>query len=248
MDLFGGNEKWDTEDWTASDDRSYFEKSGSCGHFYGTLDIKTLGGAGFASQRTTGEDRKWSLSKYDGITVKLDKADGKKYTLILKDELLPRNPDNGREQATISYEYDFDTKASSTVGADPEVAEQKFFIPWSDFKPTYRGKEKKDAQKLDTSNIQRISIMMRSFFGSQEGPFSVTVRSIAASKKPTHESSYDDLEKALSQLPPDALIHYHQTMHLRQSQSATSPWIVGLATIVTFAAVYVVYERFADGK
>ena len=84
---------------------------------------------------------------------------GKRYTLILKDEILARNPENGREQATISYEYDFDT-SSSKITSDVSSAT---FIPWSSFKPTYRGKEQKDASKLDTSNIKRVSIMMRRY-------------------------------------------------------------------------------------
>lgn len=76
--------------------------------FNGNLDIKILSGAGFASQHTTGEDRSWDLSKYDGIELNIDKSDEKVYTLILKDELLPKRP-NGREQSTVSFEYDLRT-------------------------------------------------------------------------------------------------------------------------------------------
>lgn len=43
--------------------------------FYGTLDYETLGGAGFASQRTTGDDSKWNLSEYAGIQLKIAKGD-----------------------------------------------------------------------------------------------------------------------------------------------------------------------------
>lgn len=43
--------------------------------FYGNLDIKTLGGAGFASQRTVGEDRSWDLSGYAGIQLNIAKGD-----------------------------------------------------------------------------------------------------------------------------------------------------------------------------
>ena len=46
--------------------------------FYGELDIKTLGGAGFASQRTTDDDRIWDLSGYDGIELAVVSADGKR--------------------------------------------------------------------------------------------------------------------------------------------------------------------------
>lgn len=92
---------WKSDDWTASDDRvrggksqvshstssgqgqtnhgnysqSYFDCSSTSGRFHGELDIKTLGGAGFASQRTTGEDRDWNLSNYAGIVLELTKVD-----------------------------------------------------------------------------------------------------------------------------------------------------------------------------
>jgi hypothetical protein len=98
----------------------------------------------------------------------------KKYTFNIKDELLPPNPDNGREQSTISYEYDFDflSDSGSPVGnmeATPEslvgtvLANPYIIIPWREFKATYRGKEKKDAPALDTKSIKRFGIMMRRF-------------------------------------------------------------------------------------
>jgi len=48
--------------------------TGSTAHFHGTLDIDTLGGAGFASQRTTGDEREWDLSSFEGIEI--DVVDG----------------------------------------------------------------------------------------------------------------------------------------------------------------------------
>lgn len=45
--------------------------------FHGHLDIKTLGGAGFASQRTVGEDKTWDLSGYAGIQLNIAKGDSK---------------------------------------------------------------------------------------------------------------------------------------------------------------------------
>lgn len=154
---------WKASDWTASDDRvrggksqSYLDISGSTARFYGHLDIETLGGAGFASQRTVAEDNTWDVSKYDGILIDLGKSDGKRYTFTLKDELLPRNPANGREQATLSWEYDFE------VSRDAAEAESSFqYIPFNSLKPTYRGKEKKDAKKFDSRNVKRFSLMMR---------------------------------------------------------------------------------------
>ena len=94
----------------------------------------------------------WDLSPYTGILLDIASADDKKYTFILKDELLPQSP-NGREQSTISWEYDF------RVGKDGE----QILIRWKDFKPTFRGKEKPDAKPLDLLNVRRISIMMRRY-------------------------------------------------------------------------------------
>src|SRR6266536_3552379 len=139
-------------------DQSYLNcsSSGSIATFHGALDFIALGGAGFASQRTTGEDRKWNLSEYDGIELEVEKADDKQYTFILKDSLLPPNPENGREQSTISYEYNFNVSSTQNNTSNTLI-----FIPWNKFIATYRGKKKDDAPKLDTHNIKRISLMNR---------------------------------------------------------------------------------------
>lgn len=82
----------------------------------------------------------------------------KRYTFTIKDELLPKDPDSGREQSTISYEYDF------VVGEKESERHRdgtKIFIPWSELKATYRGKEKKEAPKLDLKAIRRFSLLMR---------------------------------------------------------------------------------------
>lgn len=150
---------WTPSQWTSSDDRVRggssisnltCSPSSSTAKFHGNLDIKTLGGAGFASQRTTGEHLHWDLSKYTGLLLDIRESDDKQYTLILKDELLPKSP-NGREQSTLSWEYDFRTKNEG----------EKVLVRWEDLKPTYRGREKKDAKPLDLKNIKRFSLMMR---------------------------------------------------------------------------------------
>nr|POE49362.1 uncharacterized protein c9e9.15 [Quercus suber] len=187
LTLFGDDEVWRSDAWTASDDRvrggksqSYLDTSNDkIGRFHGTLDIKTLGGAGFASQRTTGDDRKWDLSDYAGIQINVAKGDKKRYTFILKDKLLPPS-DNGREQAVIAWEIDFELPPQAKPG---DTKDKSVFVPWKAFNPTYRGKPKKDAQPLDLKSIKRMSIMMRSFFGSQDGDFSLSITSIKALKK-----------------------------------------------------------------
>jgi len=78
-------------------------------------------------------------------------GDGKIYTLILKDESLPGKREDGREKAGISWEVEF------KAGEEGE----KFWVPWSDFKATYRGKQKKDARELKTRSVCRVGVMMR---------------------------------------------------------------------------------------
>jgi hypothetical protein len=70
---------------------------------------------------------------------------------VLKDEILPLDP-GGREQSTISYEYDFKASGSDSL-----------FVPWSAMRPTYRGKEKEDAPALKIANVKRFSIMIRRY-------------------------------------------------------------------------------------
>ncbi|KAF2722808.1 CIA30 family protein [Polychaeton citri CBS 116435] len=216
MLLFGGDDGWQASDWVASDDRvrggksqSYLDCSDEVARFHGTLDIDTLGGAGFASQRTTGDKRKWDLSRYDGITLDIAKGDKKRYTFILKDELLPPNPENGREQSTISYECDFDLPRQDRPGESDGAS---IFIPWSSLNATYRGKLKKDAKPLDRTSVKRMSILMRSFFGVQKGEFSISIKSISASPKaPPPDQNVaaavvqpGELEKGLPAVPQPA--------------------------------------------
>ncbi|KAL9051423.1 MAG: hypothetical protein Q9162_006030 [Coniocarpon cinnabarinum] len=145
-------------------------------HFYGTLDIETLGGAGFASQRTANDSLSLDLAEYDGIQLSIAGADTKRYTLILKDSLLPRG-DDGREQASVSYEYDFRVQFPFGTGQEMVIR-----IPFAEFEPTYRGRKQDNAKPLDTRSIKRLSFMVRSFFGSQKGDFSFAISQISAYK------------------------------------------------------------------
>lgn len=160
-----GTRGWNAQAWTSQDDRVRGGKSQSyleCGSgrgavavFHGNLDITTLGGAGFASQRTTDDSESgapWDLSRGGGVLLRLGRGDGKRYTLTLKDEEASRRPD-GREQSTVSWEYDF-------VGRDNGEGSEAY-VPWSDFKPTYRGKARPDAKPLDLKSVKRFGIMMR---------------------------------------------------------------------------------------
>ncbi|KAH1980983.1 hypothetical protein KXV92_002085 [Aspergillus fumigatus] len=172
--LFGGDQRWSLTYWTSSSDRvrggsSYSTLTilpNNTVQFHGHLDITTLGRAGFASQRTT-DDMSWDLSDADGLELDVAGSDGKVYTLVVKDRLLPTRAD-GREQSTISWEYDFQTVERAIVR-----------VRWEDLRASYRGR-KVDAEPLDLRNVKRISIMVRSFFGRQEGDFLLDVASIAA--------------------------------------------------------------------
>jgi hypothetical protein len=87
-------------EFRADQTQSHLTCTESTVRFHSHLDIKTLGGAGFASQRTTELDREWNLDDYDGIQLLITEADTKQYTFILKDQLLPPNPETGREQVS----------------------------------------------------------------------------------------------------------------------------------------------------
>lgn len=100
--IFGPDWKSQNEPFEASDDRvrggashvhtlalivsqgvncqSYMDiQSGEDGNyawFHGTLDTKALGGAGFASQKTSTRSKVWDLSGTDGILLDLLATDG----------------------------------------------------------------------------------------------------------------------------------------------------------------------------
>ncbi|MCJ1314267.1 hypothetical protein MMC25_007947 [Agyrium rufum] len=207
LSIFGNESPWEnppTLQWKGIDDRvrggssqSYLSftidevknTNTNIATFYGVLDTQTLGGAGFASQSTT-PDQSWDLSAYDGLEIEVEKADGKLYTLNVKDEANPPKRGDGREQSSLSWEFDFRPGTGATQGGngekkgtgDESFTTTKYFVPWSGFTATYRGREKKDAGPLKTGDIKRFSLMMRSFFTEQEGPFEIIVRGISAVK------------------------------------------------------------------
>lgn len=117
--------------------------------FHGHLDTSTLGGAGFASQHSLWK-LDWDLRAYDGILVAAPAGDGKRYALTLKDEIPGRRGD-GRERSGVSWEAEF---VVGEEGCD-------VFLPWAEFKATYRGRDKKDADPLDLGSIKRVGLMMR---------------------------------------------------------------------------------------
>ena len=81
---------------------------------------------------------------------------GKRYTVNVKNNLLPQDPVNGREQATISYEYDF-----QLVGDKSQNGTEQLDIPWTAFEATYRGRKNETAPVLNPAQVRRFGIMMR---------------------------------------------------------------------------------------
>jgi len=144
-----------------------------------------------------------------------DHADGKRYALTLKDNLPPPR-DDGREQSGVSWEAEFVAKKPGDVK-----------LRWEDFKPTYRGKPKHDAEPLNLGDIKRVGLMMRrqvtiqrgfppletilltrkcSFFGKQEGDFNLHLHGIVAFKQlpastaTTVVAEHDDEERPKKEL------------------------------------------------
>ncbi|KAL8722544.1 MAG: hypothetical protein Q9225_001012 [Loekoesia sp. 1 TL-2023] len=201
--LFGGPKPWIPPPWHTSDDRvrggssrsSLSALSDNCALFDGHLDIESLGGAGFASQfqsAASGGDEEdassnsvWDLSAYDGVEIDVKAADGKIYTLVLKDEELQDKRDDGRERASINWEAEFRVPKGEKDEIAGEADGRKVWVPWSALKATYRGKEKEDAGELKTGEIRRVGFVMRSYFGTQKGDFRLELRSIRASKQPS---------------------------------------------------------------
>ncbi|ORX90773.1 NADH:ubiquinone oxidoreductase complex I intermediate-associated protein 30 [Basidiobolus meristosporus CBS 931.73] len=170
-------EKWDADDFIAVDDRvrggksqSFLEIDGPSGtaRFYGHLDIKTLGNAGFASQATKSGRRSWNLSKYEGIRFTTLEGDNKNYSISFKNTFVKQTPD-GSQDSTMEYKYIFQGK--------PKRVTQ--FVQFDQFRPTYRGRVV-DAKPLNTSDIKVIQFQIASGFGQQQGPFSIKFQNIVA--------------------------------------------------------------------
>lgn len=208
--LFGATRPWNESgkvNWTSVDDRvrggnsvSHLEPQagyeGLSARFYGNLDTKTLGGAGFASVTTTYDDNSTSLdlSSFDGILIRIEASDDKRYTFIVKDDV-PGSRDDGRMKSGISWEYDFHGSLPLMEDVPNCSVSNDLFqicIPWSKLRATYRGREVKDPAPLKTDQIKRFSLMIRSFFDKQDGDFDITFASIWAYSDRKGEAMADD--------------------------------------------------------
>ncbi|KAF4958743.1 hypothetical protein FSARC_10934 [Fusarium sarcochroum] len=202
---------WDKSQWIASDDvvRGGISHSSldilepktadnpfshSIAKFHGTLDYVTLGGSGFASQRTIDDWPGLDLSGYDRLLVEISYTDGKTYTLNLKDNVVPPSKD-GVEQPSVSWAYDFQIPA--TKKSKGEILINQVIINFKDLVPTLRGTVQNDTEPFDLANILRASIMIRSFQTEQEGEFELRIKSITALRQdcetPKIHNSCEDL-------------------------------------------------------
>ncbi|KAF8541246.1 NADH:ubiquinone oxidoreductase intermediate-associated protein 30 [Trichophaea hybrida] len=180
---------WNSADWTPQNDSLRGGSStsaltiisgGNSAVFSGVLDSRTLGGAGFASFRTTGT-KSWNWSGENGLEIKLLGGNKRVFTLVLKTDIPEDDSDN--EMSTVSYEYNF-TPSQDT-------AETTIIAPFSSFKPCYRGRPATDAPPLNISCVKRMSFMVRSFFGKPEqgGKFRLEIESISPTTKEGDEDN-----------------------------------------------------------
>jgi len=115
--------------------------------------------------------------------------EAKTYTLVLKNDIPPASPaprdangyrPRGEETSTVSFEYGFSPTSSSTVTAE-----------FAEFRPFYRGREMEgpEAPRLDLGKVERLSFMVRSFFGDekQEGAYRLEIVELALVKPEEEE-------------------------------------------------------------
>ncbi|ORY86109.1 NADH:ubiquinone oxidoreductase intermediate-associated protein 30, partial [Protomyces lactucae-debilis] len=179
---------WLAGDWKAVDDtvrqgasssQLAIAEDSSTARFQGVLDTSKLGGAGFASQAATYKTSPWDLSQYDGIEIVYSNGNSFNYTLNMKD-YLPEQPIGGRMPSSTEWAFTFEVKkpASHSISKSPETT--TIFAAWEDFAPYERGRPTTTTSELKKDHIVQFSIMARSFFDRQSGPFGITLHSISA--------------------------------------------------------------------
>ncbi|ORX34209.1 complex I intermediate-associated protein 30-domain-containing protein [Kockovaella imperatae] len=201
---------WRLDQWKAVDDRvrggastSHLDTvenlgraSSSRARFWGHLDIDTLGGAGFASQRFVFGPEPLHLPRhlFKGITIdivdsgsSLRKSSVHTYTLVLKTSLSnrtqPPNVPPSPEPASLSYEASFTVGEPSSLGSKT----RSIHLNINDFIATYRGRElpRSDPryQPFHSEKIYELSLMCRSGFGEQKGDFELVIQGISRWRK-----------------------------------------------------------------
>lgn len=136
---------------------------------FSSVGAATIGDGDGDSGGEAGEEegrRYWDLSGFDGVELLVRGGKGKVWTFIVRDEVGKGKRGDGREKAGVSWEYEFEVRS----GAEEEAGgkgggkggeAQRAWIPWTEFKATYRGREIDDAGELKTGTVRRVAIMMR---------------------------------------------------------------------------------------
>jgi len=133
---------------------SRFTVGGSGLRFEG--DVSLANGGGFASVRTAIGPT--DLSSWDGLELRAD-GGGQEFQLRLRTD---------DEWDGVAYRATFRMPAGAAGVAR---------LPWSAFRPTWRGREQPDAGPLDPSRLVQIGFLIS---GRQEGPFRLRVDWIRA--------------------------------------------------------------------
>lgn len=169
-------------------------------------DTLTLGGAGFASQQYNSSSGAFPITldgnQHDGLSLRVRRpaqpanttatqpGGGKgpvtQYNLNLYTTEPQQRPD-GRNYSSVVYEADFNVTVPDAEYADDGASRRSekpalvsFDLPFSSFKPTYRGRPADDAEPLDPAKITLWSLMARSNFSQQSGPFELQLNSMWA--------------------------------------------------------------------
>ncbi|KAB5590705.1 hypothetical protein CTheo_5853 [Ceratobasidium theobromae] len=168
---------WNLTNWEAVDDRVrggisvsqlYQPKDDFGVWFNGTLDATTLNGAGFASQRYTfPEPLDLSNKEFSGIRLSIEprtdpSQNFTEFAFLLNTEPVVRNS-QGVVESRVLWEAVFNNSS-------PLVE-----LGFDSFRAMFRGRPVEPPPVLDTSNIYDLSLMCRSNFGKQAGPFKLHV-------------------------------------------------------------------------
>lgn len=124
------------------------------GVFAGHLSLENEGG--FASVRAPLPEN--DFTGYDGIMLRV-KGDGKRYSFRVRTDMMFDG---------LGYRQEFDTAAGKWMDVE---------LPFSDFKPSFRGRIVSDAPPLDPSRIFQIGFLISE---KQEGSFRLEMNTIAA--------------------------------------------------------------------
>ena len=124
------------------------------GVFAGHLSLENNGG--FASVRAPLPEN--DFTGYDGIVLRV-KGDGRRYSFRVRTDMLFDG---------VVYRQEFDAPEGERVDVE---------LPFSDFKPSFRGRIVPDAPPLDPSRIFQIGFLISE---KQEGSFRLEIERIDA--------------------------------------------------------------------